>query len=175
MSPEPRTPTFWIFFMPSLLSGMCLEICRFYDLPPFPLPFEDEPQSPRHAERQPLGPLHDLDPGTGQQLLEPQGGGLLRAQAVEVDVDEPARMLSDQGVRRRLHLAGIDPQSFADPPRQDGLAAPQLAREEQHAIRGQLPDQLAAQGPGLLFGAGPPAPQGRRLPTGHRPWPLSGP
>src|SRR5262249_20710322 len=147
--------------------------CSFHDVPPAVLPpREAEPECPPQrgpqGEGQALRPLHHLDSRTGEQLLEPQGRRLLRLQPVEVDVNQGTAappVLADQGEGRRLHLARLDPEPPGDAAGEDGLAAPQLAREEKDTVRRQLGGERRAEAQRLLLVRALPAPHLYRPPA----------
>ncbi|HSS76314.1 MAG TPA: hypothetical protein VLV54_06170 [Thermoanaerobaculia bacterium] len=111
-----------------------------------------QPARSRHGEREPLGPFHHLHPRSGQQLVETEPRGLLRRKPVEVDVDQASAtplVLADEIEGRRLYLPGVNPQSLADAAGEHGLAAAQLARKQENAVRRQLQGQGASQLAGL--------------------------
>src|SRR3954471_3271391 len=163
--PQPSTPTFLIFFIRSLLSGISWMSLRvFDDLPAFPfggIRQTGEPQTARsrHVERQPLRPLHHLDPRPGQQLLQAERRRLLGGESIEIDVHQPSAappVLADQGEGGGLYLTGRDPQRLPDPPAEHGLAGPQVAREEEDAVRRQLAADLTAEALSLRLAVGDP-------------------
>src|SRR5436305_3682932 len=180
--PQPSTPTFLIFFMRSLLSGISWMV--FFglldDLPPLAPVDPGEAQDPRsrHGEREPLRPLHDLDPRPGQQLLQAERRRLLGGQSIEVDVHQPSAappVLADQGEGGGLYLTGPEPQRLPDPPGEHGLARPQIAREEEDAVRRQLAADLPAETLSLLRAAGYPTLHRSQRRCGCLPCPRRGP
>src|SRR4051812_42183577 len=182
--PQPSTPTFLIFFIRSLLSGISWMSLRvFDDLPAFPfggIRQTGEPQTARsrHVERQPLRPLHHLDPRPGQQLLQAERRRLLGGESIEIDVHQPSAappVLADQREGGGLYLIGCDPQRLADPPAEHGLARPQIAREEEDAVRRQLAADLTAEGLRLRLGMGDPTVHHPQRRCGCLPCPRCGP
>src|SRR5260221_207151 len=152
--PEPRTPTFLIFFIALsyfsntfvvLVSDLpfLAAIARIASQPPKP-----QPARSGHRKGQPLGPFHHLHPWSGQQLVETEPGRLLRRKPVKIDVDQTAAaplVLADEVEGRRLHLAGVDPQPLPDTAGEHGLAAAQLTRKQEDAVRRQLQGQSAPE------------------------------
>src|SRR5436305_10296366 len=159
--PQPSTPTFLIFFMRSLLSGISWSLSIFDDLPPFAfggIRQTGEPQDARsrHVEREPLRPLHHLDPRPGQQLLQAERRRLLGRQSIEIDMHQPSAappVLADQGEGGGLYLTAHQSQRLADPPGEHGLAGPQIARAEEDAVRRQLAAELTAEALSLRLAA----------------------